>query len=243
MPALATGACLGFAFITRPFAGLSVGLAIGLFLLVQVLKRRLTGQVLFWGTLGGGAIAILLPLYYWAIGGSPTFNPYLLVWPYDRIGFGPDVGPHGYTLYDAIFVNTRLKLTTLSIGLFGWPGYLNLMFLPIAFIAKRANRWDWLLLGIIIAVMGMHIFYWAFGGADGGLPRYYYDALPAFLLLTARGVQIPGQWLGRSPPVPAPTAFNAGGAAGQLQSHMEFTAAAGRSKRQIWNFVRPHCKL
>ena len=82
-------------------------------------------------------------------------------------------------------------------GLFGWPGWVNIIFLPIPFVARRANRWDWLLLGTIGGIVFVHIFYWAFGGADGGFPRYYYDALPAFLLLTVRGIQICFQHLRR----------------------------------------------
>jgi 4-amino-4-deoxy-L-arabinose transferase-like glycosyltransferase len=197
LPALRTGLALGAAFITRPFAGVGIGLAVGLFVLVLIWRREIGWPVLLWLALGLLPVAVLLPLYWWAITGSPTFNAYLLVWPYDQIGFGPNIGPYGYTLSDAIFINTRLKLTALTTGLFGWPGWSNLLFLPIPFLARRAKRWDWLLLGTILSLMVVHIFYWAFGGTDGGFPRYYYDALPAFLLLTVRGIQICGELLGR----------------------------------------------
>ncbi|MCL4303610.1 MAG: hypothetical protein KJ077_48440 [Anaerolineae bacterium] len=203
--ALLTGLFLGAAFITRPFAGVGIGLAVGIFLLALVLKREIHGIILLWLALGGLAVSALLPLYWWAITGDPFFNAYLLVWPYDRLGFGPDIGPYGYTLADAIFVNTRLKLTALATALFGWPGWSSLLFLPIPFLARRANRWDWLLLGTILSLIFVHIFYWAFGGTDGGFPRYYYDALPAFLLLTVRGIQISGEILGgwqKSVPLP-----------------------------------------
>lgn len=188
--ALLTGFCLGAVFITRPFAGVGIGLAVGIFLLTLLLRGQLQWTLLIWVAAGGLAIAALLPLYWWAIAGNPAFNAYLLVWPYDRVGFGPDIGPLGYTLRDAIFINTQLKLIALGTGLFGWPGWTNLMFLPIPFVARQANRWDWLLLGTILSLIFVHIFYWAFGGVDGGFPRYYYDALPALLLLTARGIQI-----------------------------------------------------
>jgi hypothetical protein len=144
-------------------------------------------------------VGALLPLYWWAITGDPWFNAYRLVWPYDRPGFGPDIGPYGYGLYEAIFINTRLKLTMLATGLFGWPGWSNLIFLPLPFLARRANRWDWLLLGTLLGLVGVHLFYWAFGGADGGFPRYYYAALPALLLLTARGIQVSIDLLSRLP--------------------------------------------
>ncbi|HXV42220.1 MAG TPA: hypothetical protein VEC96_04110, partial [Anaerolineae bacterium] len=176
--AILTGAALGAAFVTRPFAGVGIGLAVGIFLIILILRREIEWLLFLWLLLGALLIAALLPLYWWAVTGDPTFNAYLLVWPYDRIGFGPDIGPYGYTLADALLINTRLKLTTLATGLFGWPGWSSLLFLPIPFLARRANRWDWLLLGTIVSLIFVHIFYWAFGGTDGGFPRYYYDALP-----------------------------------------------------------------
>lgn len=194
-----TGAALGADFITRPFAGVGMGLAVSLFLLALIWRGEIKWTILFWLAVGGLTIATSLPLYWWAITGDPTFNAYLLVWPYDRLGFGPDIGPYGYTIADAVFINTRLKLTALATGLFGWPGWTNLLFLPIPFLARRANRWDWLLLGTILSLIFVHIFYWAFGGTDGGFPRYYYDALPAFLLLTVRGIQIAGEMLAHVP--------------------------------------------
>ncbi|MCQ3975492.1 MAG: hypothetical protein DPW09_18810 [Anaerolineae bacterium] len=194
-----TGAALGAAFITRPFAGVGMGLAIGIFLLTLIWRGEIKWPALLWLAVSGLPIVALSPLYWWAVTGDPTFNAYLLVWPYDRLGFGPDIGPYGYTISDAIFINTRLKLTALATGLFGWPGWTNLLFLPIPFLARRANRWDWLLLGIILSLIFVHIFYWAFGGSDGGFPRYYYDALPAFLLLTVRGIQIAGDVLAHIP--------------------------------------------
>jgi hypothetical protein len=189
------GLALGAAFITRPFAALGIGVPIGIFLLVLIRRHELSWTDLLWLILGGLPVAALLPLYWWAISGDPTFSGYVLVWPYDRIGFGPDIGPQGYTLHDAITINTRLKLTVLATGLFGWPGWSNLLFLPIPFLAQKVRRWDWLLLGTLLGVITVHIFYWAFGGADGGFPRYYYDALPALLLLTARGLQISIEYL------------------------------------------------
>lgn len=198
--AVIVGGALGAAFITRPFAALGVGLVLGLFLLTLLLRGEVAWSILPWLVWGGLSLALLLPLYGWAISGSPTFNPYLLVWPYDRLGFGPEVGPHGYTLHDAIFINTHLKLMALTTGLFGWPGWSNLLFLPIPFLSRQANRWDGLLLGLSGGVIFIHIFYWAFGGVDGGFPRYYYEALPAFLLLTTRGIYLLGQSLDRLQP-------------------------------------------
>ena len=194
--ALLVGLALGAAFVTRPFAAVGVGLAIGMYLLLLTLHGEIRWSTWAWLVPGGLVIAGLLPLYWWAVTGNPGFNAYLLVWPYDRIGFGPDIGPYGYSLATAI-LSTGLKLEALATGLFGWPGYTNLLFLPLPFLLRRAGRWDWLLLGTLAGLVFVHFFYWAFGGVDGGFPRYYYDALPALLLLTVRGVWLSGQALGR----------------------------------------------
>ncbi|RME72180.1 MAG: phospholipid carrier-dependent glycosyltransferase [Chloroflexi bacterium] len=189
LDALGVGVFLAAAFVTRPFAGLGIGLPVAGWLGWQVARKTLPRRLLGW-TAAGGLVAALLPLYWLGTTGNPFLNPYLLVWPYDRVGFGPDIGPHGYTITDAIFIGARLKLVTLGRGLFGWPGWSNLLFLAVPFLTRRARHWDRFLLAAIGGLVLVHIFYWAFGGADGGLPRYYYDALPAFLLLTARGVFI-----------------------------------------------------
>ena len=195
--ALLLGIALGCIFLTRPFAALGLGLAVAGYLGAGLLRREGAWPVLPWLVASGLLTTALLPLYRWGLSGDPTFNPYLLVWPYDKVGFGPDVGPLGYSLADAIFINTRLKLTALGTGLFGWPGWSNLLFMPLIFISRRANRWDWLLLGSLAGMIFVHLFYWAFGGIDGGFPRYYYDALPALLLLTARGIVILSEGLRR----------------------------------------------
>ncbi len=192
--ALLAGLALGAAFTTRPFAGLGIGLPMGLFLLVLSFRGEVRWSLWPWLLLGGVMTAGLLPLYWWAVTGDPGFNPYLLVWPYDRVGFGPDVGPYGYDL-PTVILSTRLKLNALATGLFGWPGWTNLLFLPIPFLARRPGRWDWLLAGTLAGLVGVHLFYWALGGIDGGFPRYYYDALPALLLLTGRGIQLSGEYL------------------------------------------------
>jgi 4-amino-4-deoxy-L-arabinose transferase-like glycosyltransferase len=195
--AFATGLALGATFVTRPFAAVGIGAAVGVFLLVLVIRRELSWTLLPWLVGGGCVTGALLPLYWWAVTGEPRFNAYVLVWPYDQVGLGPEIGPQGYDLVDAIFINTRLKLEALAIGLFGWPGWSNLIFLLIPFLTRRANRWDWLLLSTLAGMIVVHNFYWAFGGVDGGFPRYYYDALPALLLLTARGIQITAELLAR----------------------------------------------
>lgn len=70
----------------------------------------------------------------------------------------------------------------------GWPNYLTLAFLLVPFATLRASRWDYLLLASFFALVGGYVFYWADGIMYG--PRYYYEALPMLLLLSARGLAV-----------------------------------------------------
>ena len=195
--AIGLGIALGMIFITRPFDAIVLGLPIGVFLLVLLIRQERPWTIVPGLILSGLSTSALLPLFWWELGGSPTFNPYLEVWPYDRVGFGPDIGPKGYTPHTAFFVSLPLRFVAMSTGLFGWPLWTNLIFLPLPFLFKRANRWDVLLLGTIGSVIFIYLFYWEWGRTLGGFPRYYYAALPALLLLTARGILLVTEYLTR----------------------------------------------
>ena len=52
------------------------------------------------------------------------------------------------------------------------------------------NTWDILLLATFLSVVALYATYWFYGGHDGGFPRYWLAALPALLLLTARGLNM-----------------------------------------------------
>jgi hypothetical protein len=161
-----------------------------------------------------------LPLYWYRLSGRLLYDPYLAVYPYDRPGFGAEVGNGGYTFGDAWF-NLRFNVKRLATGFLGWPWVINMVFPVVPFIAAavlavlrrlpaltsplnpspqgeiskpppRACHltWDLLLLGAFASLVALYVTYWFYGGHDGGFPRYWLAALPALLLLTARGVDI-----------------------------------------------------
>jgi hypothetical protein len=182
------GLALGYLVITRPYDAIGVGLPFALYGLARVLRGD---RALLHRGMIAAAVALLfslmLPLYwYWLTGHFA--NPYRFVWPYDRPGFGPDVGPEGYDLATGLLY-ARSNLRALSTGFLGWPGYLNVFFLWLPFVLRPRNRWNYLLLAGLISMVTLHITYWYYGGRDAGFPRYYYAALPALLLLTARGIE------------------------------------------------------
>jgi len=85
-------------------------------------------------------------------------------------------------------MNTWRNVSVLLVHLYGWLPYFSLAFAFLPFILLKANRWDVLLAGAALCTVGAYVLYWADGIMFG--PRYYFSALPAFLLLTARGIQV-----------------------------------------------------
>jgi len=153
---------------------------------------------------------LALPLYQAAVTGDARADPRLLYWSYDRVGFGPGIGepenaftltptdagpaitwytdpaqpPRGHSPARGLY-NLGRNLDALQESLFGWPPALSLAFVWLAFLMRRPSAGDWLLLLTLLAVGGGYVAYWAAGIAYG--PRYFYAALPALVILTARG--------------------------------------------------------
>jgi 4-amino-4-deoxy-L-arabinose transferase-like glycosyltransferase len=200
---LLAGFALGYMALTRPFDALGVGLPFGAFALVELpiaWRRRTAGPDRARATLAMGTAALLvsliLPIYWHALTGQFTANPYLSIWPYDHPGFGPDVGVHGYTVHDAEY-NLVFNLRAMATGLFGWPYYLNLLFVGLAWVLRPRQGWNYLLLAWCLSIIGVYATYWFYGGHDGGFPRYYFVALPALWLLSGRGVELAVQGMRR----------------------------------------------
>jgi hypothetical protein len=156
---------------------------------------------------------ILLLLGYQAqLTGSPWQDPRLLSRPFDLPGFGSHIGesentfklqtfedgvsktwytdsqqpPRGHSPARGLY-NTERNLTSLASTLFGWPPLIALAFCWIPFLLGKPTKFDWVLLAVLLAVITAYIAYWTNGIMYG--PRYYFAALPALLLLTARGLQ------------------------------------------------------
>lgn len=160
--------------------------------------------------------------YQAAITGDPFTDPRLLYWPYDRVGFGPQIGepenvytywqsdagpaiqwmtdpeqpPRGHTPSRGLY-NLGRNVSALERYLFGWPPLLTLAFIWPAFLLRRPAAADRVLLLVAVAVGAGYIAFWASGIAYG--PRYLYAALPALVLLTARGVGALATAAGRGP--------------------------------------------
>jgi hypothetical protein len=116
--------------------------------------------------------------------GDWFYPPQQLWWPFDKVGFGPDHGPWGFTSVDALN-NTSRNLFELLTHAYGWPTFLTLAILPIPFVTRRARAWDWLFLAGFVAIIAGYALWWADGIMYG--PRFYYEGFGFMILLTARG--------------------------------------------------------
>lgn len=215
--AVVAGVAIGALCLTRQFTAATIGLSFGggwLWLAARQANngraRGLPGAVVL-AALAAVPFLLTLLIYQAAVTGNPWTDPRLLYWPTDRVGFGPGIGeaenaftaemtdagvaiawyddphqpPRGHTPARGLY-NLGRNLDALATDLFAWPPLLTLAFVWLAFLARRPAATDWLLLAVVLAVSGGYVAYWASGVAYG--PRYFYAALPALALLTARGV-------------------------------------------------------
>ncbi len=177
-----SGACLGFAFLTREAAALLFAVPLAGLLVYQRQPRALGLLVL-----GALPFGILYLGYNAALTGSPLELPRTIFDARDRFGFGDGIGFYGRHTPAAGLVVADELLTLLQFDLFGWPPLFALGLLGLPFLLRRPSRWDVVAgSGALLFVVG-HMLYFANGVALG--PRYYYEALPWLLLLAARGLE------------------------------------------------------
>lgn len=202
------GVGLGMAMLTRSLSAVCVALPFVVWLLIRALRRPRQNvfEVIatFWPALViATLLASLYPAYVYALTGDPTTNLYTLVWEYDRLGFGPGIGPHdGHTLHQA-FINTGSDLRLWMSDLFGWPWVSWMPLIPGLIAGLRQGKpsrrhWNWLLLAPFVTLVVVHMAYWV--GAQIYGPRYYYEALPGLSILAALGIRRAIQMIARKWP-------------------------------------------
>jgi hypothetical protein len=136
-------------------------------------------------------VCTLLPLYNFAVTGSPFTNTYTLWWPYDRIGFGAGIGQLGHNTLSLSLINAERDLSAFETALAGWPAPLGfpLVVLPLALglLLVPRSRYDFLLLLPPLCLIAAYFAYWARAGEFYG-GRYYSEGMPFLWLLAARGL-------------------------------------------------------
>jgi hypothetical protein len=144
---------------------------------------------------GGVALLISSLHFVWqlALTGNLMTNPYTLWWPYDKFGFGPGYGvlPGGHTPYQA-YLNTKHSIHAGLSDLFGW-GMISWIFIPLGLIGSYRYRRVHLLSGVFLSLVFLYSAYWV--GARLLGPRYYFEALPGLVMLTALGISWLAGWI------------------------------------------------
>lgn len=192
---------LGLLILTRPLTAVGICfpfLAHGIIVLVtgSALQKKNIALIGF-GTL---IFSVLYLLWQFQVTGDFLQNPYVLYWPYDKIGFGPDVGlhPDGHQLKYAL-INTRFSLRVGMSDLFGWP-MISWIFLPFGLLAIRKKPQAQLASSVIFSLVVFYALYWIGSWLYG--PRYYFEGFFSLTILSAAGVQFLAgkvKTLGREP--------------------------------------------
>jgi len=175
------GVFLGVAFNTREIAAVLYGLAYAAWLLAYRRWRALT-----WIAASGAPLLVLYLAYNMSITGDALLLPRNLSNPSDIWGFGQLSSSVRHTLAAGL-VNTDENLTLLQFDLFGWPPLAALALIGLPFLLGQATRLDALLAFCAGAFVVTYVGYFYSGIALG--PRYYFEAVPALVLLATRGLQ------------------------------------------------------
>lgn len=186
--AAGAGFCAGMALLTRQATAIG---ALGPLLLYALFWGKRSRRSYIPAVIGFAVPLGFLLLYDYVQMGDPFQTTYAAWDPRWLFGFGPhgQPGPASgdpFTAGDGVW-NDYQNLAMLSAQLFGWPYAMAPALAVIPFLAGRARRFDWLLLASFAGLVLIHTFYWSAGLMYG--PRYYYEGLPALLLLTARGIE------------------------------------------------------
>lgn len=211
LAALGCGVSLGMLFLSRPLTGVGIGLPFALWMLVSALRD--SRQWSRWLLAGAGTLPFvaLMLLYNNHTTGDPFKTGYELWWPYDRIGFGEGVARDGNFTFTEALQNTRDNSRELTRYLFGWPRRLSVVPALLAVVAlavrlvrargwsgMRAFRmpalWDLFQITTALSLAAAYLAYWSDGQMYG--PRYYFEAVGALSLLSARGILQLGSVLG-----------------------------------------------
>ncbi len=192
----AAGASLGLLAAVRPLNAAGMGFYLIILIIWKWLKSGRRKKILAAAAgafLGTALTGILTLLHNKFMTGDPFFTPYEL-YIGDRV-LGTQLGLFGGKSHDLMLglshalLNTNIWTSHLMISLFRWPAFIVLAPLMIPLLKAKKNVSDrFMALGTGI-IFGLYFFYRYPGVCYG--PRYYYEALPFLLLLTARGILWP----------------------------------------------------
>jgi 4-amino-4-deoxy-L-arabinose transferase-like glycosyltransferase len=189
--AFAAGALLGLATAIRPYTAAMVALP-GALWAAWLLFHERRWRLAWFLALGCAPLALLVPFANAVWTGDPALSPYVLFWPYDRLGFGPGTGPlpGGNTLWLGLS-GSFAAIGHLGTHLLGWPA-LSLVFAVLAFLFRPRQRRDLFLGATALSLIFGYALYWTSGSVFG--PRYTYEIAGLLFVLCATGIERTAAW-------------------------------------------------
>ncbi|HSZ82286.1 MAG TPA: hypothetical protein VLA14_08390, partial [Polyangia bacterium] len=187
---VAAGACLGFAFLTRPLDALAFALPVGLMFVRAIERRETPRPAAGLGAFAAGFLpaAALLPLWNWRFLGAPWRLGYAEAHDY-AFGFG--VHPLGGITYVHTPIqalgNLMVGLLRLDLWLLGWP--LSLLLVVVGLRSDVTSRHDRGLRLIVPTYVALGLLLASSGVYDVG-PAYFISLAPVLIALGARGLQV-----------------------------------------------------
>jgi len=143
---------------------------------------------------------LLLEDIAFATGAALLFGAYLL---YNRVTTGSFTTSayevqgtfsenfFGFSGFHSLTLGLQNEQELLSLFLLvanGWPLVIGLVFAGFPFLLGSRNKWDYFVGASFLAIAASPMFYASSAIMHG--PRFWYESLPFFILLSARGVQI-----------------------------------------------------
>jgi hypothetical protein len=184
---------LTFCSLTRPLSSLAMTFCLGASLILECIRnpdsrkrsQGLIGIVIL-GTLMG---AVALAGYNYLLTGDPLLSGYeALHGPPHNPGFHVDPYGRNFTVWEGL-KDLWVRWRSMNHWLFMWP-IPSLSLLVIWLVSfKKWQPFDAVCVLWILAQSGIYCFMWSAGQVQVG-PRFLYEALPAILILSARGMSV-----------------------------------------------------
>ena len=177
------GLAFGLAVNTRPVTAVAMVPAFGLVMLAY-LYAPATRRDAIWHTGGFIAGTLVMVLAMLAYNHGLTGNALQSAYsdnPAATIGFN-----NGHTIETGLR-NQQAQVASLLLVFTGWPMWVGLALVGLPFLLGTRDKWDYFCLLAALSLMGIYVLYRYSGVFEG--PRYWYEAMPFLVLLSARGVR------------------------------------------------------
>ena len=189
LSSIACGTALGGALLCRPYTMVWICVPMGIAAIVM--RKELSVRHILIGAIPILAACSLFLAYNNATTGHPLIFGYIAKHGTEHYpGFHQDPWTEqSHTIAQGVKYMLG-NLNTLNYHLFEWP--MPSLFFVILYLAfGKKETWDWILVGWISSLLVGHAFYF-FNHINFG-PRFVYETLPAYMLLTSKGIVISTQ--------------------------------------------------